>query len=81
MLSPAIYNRRSGLAVVCPITSRAKCYPFEVGLTDETELQGVVLADQVRSLDWRQRGAELAAKATPAALDEVGAKIRALLAL
>lgn len=67
--------------MVCPITSRAKGYPFEVGLGGEAELRGVILADQVRSLDWRRRGAELAARATPNALEEVAAKVRAPLGL
>ena len=57
--SPAADNARVGLAILCPITSRAKGYPFEVPLPDGLPAQGVVLADQVKSLDWRSRGAEL----------------------
>ena len=51
VLSPASYNRRSGLMLCCPITSRVKGYPFEVALGGGQELAGVILADQVKSLD------------------------------
>jgi mRNA interferase MazF len=57
VLSPHAYNAKVGLAVFCPITSHAKGYPFEVALPDEREIQGVALADQVKSLDWRARKA------------------------
>ena len=59
VISPAAYNRLLGLALVCPITSRAKGYPFEVALPAGTAVTGVVLADQVKSLDWRERRADL----------------------
>ena len=55
VLSPASYNRRSGLMLCCPITSRVKGYPFEVALGEGEDLAGVVLADQVKSLDWKAR--------------------------
>ena len=57
VLSPAIYNGRVGLALLCPITSQVKGFPFEVGLPEGLKVQGVVLADQVKSLDWRVRQA------------------------
>src|SRR2546425_1274360 len=53
VLSPASYNGKSGLALVCPITSRVKGYPFEVSLPEGSKFAGVILADQLRSLDWR----------------------------
>src|SRR5437762_13948374 len=53
VLSPAAYNGRVGLALCCPITNQAKGYPFEVALPDGLAVSGVVLADQVKSLDWR----------------------------
>ena len=56
--SPAAYNRRVGLAIFCPITSQAKGYPFEVLLPEGLGIGGVILADQVKSLDWRARQAE-----------------------
>ena len=58
ILSPRRYNEKSSLALACPITNRAKGYPFEVPLPNGLQITGVVLADQVKSLDWRQRSAE-----------------------
>ena len=58
VLSPAAYNGKVGLAILCPITSQVKGYPFEVRLPDALPVEGVVLADQAKSLDWRSRGAE-----------------------
>jgi mRNA interferase MazF len=55
VLSPSAYNRKVGLALVCPITSQVKGYPFEVPLPDGLPVTGVVLADQVKSLDWAAR--------------------------
>ncbi len=80
VVSPRTYNARVGLALCCPITSRAKGYPFEVQLPAGLELAGVVLADQVKSLDWRARRARSAAALPAAALAEVLGKLRALLA-
>ena len=57
VLSPATYNGRVGLALLSPITSQAKGYPFEVALPEGLGVTGVVLADQVKSLDWRERKA------------------------
>ena len=54
-LSPASYNRKSGLAIFCPITSRKKGYPFEVEISNKAGIDGVVLADQLKSLDWKIR--------------------------
>jgi mRNA interferase MazF len=57
VLSPAAYNKRVGLALICPITSKPKGYPFEVAIPLGLRVSGVVLADQVKSLDWRERKA------------------------
>jgi mRNA interferase MazF len=57
VLSPRAYNERAGLALVCPITNQAKGYPFEVAIPTGEKISGVVLADQVRSLDWIARRA------------------------
>ena len=62
ILSPASYNRKSGLAVVCPITSHIKGYPFEVELGPNLPVSGVILADHLKSLDWRVRRAEPAGR-------------------
>jgi mRNA interferase MazF len=57
VLSPESYNRKVGLALFCPITGHVKGYPFEVILPDALPVSGVVLADQVKSLDWKTRQA------------------------
>ena len=57
VLSPAAYNRKTGLAIACPVTSHAKGYPFEVVLPDGLPVSGVVLADHVRNIDWQARHA------------------------
>ena len=59
VLSPAAYNAKVGLALVCPITSQVKGYPFEVAIPNDTTVAGVILADQVKSLDWRARRAKV----------------------
>lgn len=58
VLSPLAYNDKVGLAILCPITSQAKGYPFEVALPDDLPVRGVILSDQVKSLDWRVRQAD-----------------------
>ena len=63
VLSPGSYNSKVGLAILCPITSQAKGYPFEVRIPDGLTVEGVVLSDQAKSLDWRSRGAEFACSA------------------
>lgn len=54
VLSPKSYNQKVGLMLVCPITSKVKGYPFEIRVNAE-KIDGVVLADQIKSLDWRER--------------------------
>lgn len=78
VLSPALYNRKAGLMVCCPMTTRRKGYPFEVNV-DVGGVEGAVLADQVKSLDWRQRKARRKGVVDAAVMDEVRAKIKALL--
>ena len=58
IISPKAYNGKVGLALFCPITSQIKGYPFEVRLPEGMAATGVVLADQVKSLDWRARNVE-----------------------
>src|SRR3972149_3922410 len=59
VLSPSAYNKKVGLAILCPITNQVKGYPFEVALPEGLEVTGVILSDQVKSLDWKVRQAEL----------------------
>ncbi len=79
VLSPRAYNSRVGLALVCPITSQAKGYPFEVTLAADSRIVGVVLADQVKSLDWRVRKAKRAGSVPATTLAEVLGKLSTLL--
>jgi mRNA interferase MazF len=81
VLSPALYNDKAGLAVVCPITNQAKGYPFEVGLPAGLKLGGVVLTDQIKSLDWRKRRATRVDRITATIFEEVRDRIRPLLGL
>jgi mRNA interferase MazF len=78
VLSPEAYNGRVGLALVCPVTTRAKGYPFEVGVTG-SDIAGVILSDHVRNLDWRARRAEPAGRAPAAVVEEVLLKLATLL--
>ncbi len=55
VLSPLAYNQRIGLALVCTITSQGKGYPFEVKIPEGSDIHGFVLADQLKSVDWRAR--------------------------
>ena len=79
VLSPASYNRRSGLMLCCPMTSQRKGYPFEVVITVDTDRESVVLADQVKSLDWRVRKAVKKGTATIDVIAETLSKLQALL--
>ena len=79
VLSPLRYNAKVGLALLCPVTSRVKGYPFEVTMPPGLPISGVVLADQVKSLDWRSRNAEFAGKLPRASMDNVLAKLDTLL--
>jgi len=79
VLSPVEYNSRVGLALMCPVTGRAKGYPFEVGLPTDLNVTGVILADQIKSLDWRARRAEIACRAPKSVIDEVLGKLNTLL--
>jgi mRNA interferase MazF len=63
VLSPETYHRKTSLCLACPVTSKVKGYPFEVALPDGLPVSGVILADQVKSLDWKVRKAEFAAAA------------------
>jgi mRNA interferase MazF len=65
--------------LACPVTSHVKHYPFEVALTPDLPLKGVILADQVKSLDWKARRAEFAAQALPAVTEEVLSLVLALI--
>ena len=79
VLSPKIYNVRSGLALACPVTSQIKGYPFEVAVPAGRGATGVILADQLKSIDWKARRAERLGRCTDTVLEEVRAKLAPLL--
>lgn len=79
VLSPGFYNKRSGLLLACPITSRVKGYPFEVAIPEGLPVSGVILADQIRSLDWNARTIELIGTLPEDLVQEALARSRALL--
>jgi len=78
-LSPEAYNARTGLALFCPVTSQVKGYPFEVAIPDNEPVSGVILADQVKSLDWRARQAEWIISLPAHTVEEVLARLATLL--
>jgi mRNA interferase MazF len=78
VVSPESYNRRVGLALFCPITSRIKGYPFEVVLPPGLAIGGAVLSDQLKSLDWRARKARRIAQLPEDVLLEAVSKILSL---
>ena len=81
VVSPPAYNRKVGLALLCPITSQIKGYPFEVIIPQGLKLSGAVLSDQVKSLDWRARRAELICTLPKDTIDEVVQKLTTLISL
>ena len=80
VVSPRAYNSKVGLALACPVTNRAKGYPFEVAIPAGLPVAGVVLSDQLRSIDWHAREAAFICKAPNEVLTEVLAKASTLLA-
>ena len=78
VISPRTYNRRVGLALFCPVTSQVKGYPFEVVLPAGLGLEGAILSDQVKSLDWRVRKARRICVLPAEILEETIARILAL---
>jgi mRNA interferase MazF len=81
VLSPASYNRKSGLAVVAPITNQGKGYPFEVALPKGLKITGFVLADALHNVDWQARKARFEDKAPAGVLYAVRERIALLLGL
>ncbi|MBO8163917.1 MAG: endoribonuclease MazF [Brevibacillus sp.] len=78
VVSPGMYNGKVGLALFCPVTSKQKGYPFEVALPVDLPISGVILADQVKSLDWQARQATYICTAPDDVIQEVLEKINLL---
>lgn len=79
VLSPAAYNGKVGLAILCPITGQVKGYPFEVQLPKGLPVEGVILSDQAKSLDWKTREAEFVCRLPTETVHEALLKLATLL--
>ena len=78
VISPMEYNEKVGLGIFCPITSKEKGYPFEVRIINK-KIDGVVLSDQIKNLDWEKRNIEFITKAKKEELEEVIDKLKILI--
>jgi mRNA interferase MazF len=78
-ISPKSYNAKTNLALFCPITSQVKDYPFEVSVQSKYKINGVILSDQIKSLDWNTRNAEFIDCLDEETMDELIAKVRTLI--
>lgn len=79
VISPAAYNKKVGLAICCPITSQVKGYPFEVIIPHGVPVEGAILSDQVKNLDWKVREAKKICGLAVSAMDEVLQKLSTLI--
>jgi mRNA interferase MazF len=79
VISPRLYNAKTSLILTCPITSQIKGYPFEVALPQGISIQGVILSDQIRSLDWRVRLATYIQTAPQETVEQVLERLQTLL--
>jgi len=79
VISPKSYNEKTGLALFCPIKNKTKGYPFEVLIPDESKIKGIILADQLKSMNWKMRNAEFICKLPDDKINEVISKISALI--
>ncbi len=79
IVSPHAYNAKSGLALACPITSQVKGYPFEVAFKVK-QVQGVILVDQIRGVDWKERRAEKIGTVSDSVIHEVQEYLKKLIA-
>ena len=78
VISPKEYNEKTGLGLFCPITNKIKNYPFEVKI-DNDKISGVVLSDQIKSMDWKTRNIKFIIKGTSETVDEVINKMSVLI--
>ena len=78
VVSPRAYNEKVGLGLFCPITSKVKGYPFEVRIINK-KVEGVVLSDQIKSLDWKSRSVEFASRASQEEFREIVEKVKVLI--
>lgn len=79
VLSPEIYNKKVGLAIFCPITNQSKGYRFEVKIPANLKIKGVILSDQIKNFDWRNREAKYICRIPKETLEEVAEKLDTLI--
>jgi mRNA interferase MazF len=79
IISPKAYNERTGLVIICPIKGKVKGYPFEVLIPDNMKITGVILADQVKSVNWKTRNIEYICKLPEEKFFEILSKLLTLL--
>lgn len=79
VISPASYNGKVELSLFCPVTSRIKGYPFEVVIPQNLPIEGVILSDQIKSLDWKSRRAKFICRVPDETLAEVISRIDLLI--
>ncbi len=78
VLSPRAYYDKVGLVIICPITRQAKGYPFEVDIPRGLQVDGVILSDHVKSLDWRTRNAQIICQLPEETVEDVVRKLNTL---
>ena len=81
VLTPRSYNQKAGLAVMCPLTREAKGYPFEVPIPKPGRMEGVILTDHIKSVDWQSRQAQKIGRVPAETLQQVRATIAALIGI
>ncbi|MEB3224853.1 MAG: endoribonuclease MazF [Synechococcus sp.] len=79
VISPQTYNARTSLALLIPITKQQKGYPFEVPLPPDLQIQGVILVDQIKCLDWQVRQVQFVETVPQNIVEEVQAKLKPLI--
>jgi mRNA interferase MazF len=79
VISPKAYNEKTGFALFCPVKNKTRNYPFEVVIPEDSKVKGIILADQVKSLNWEKRNAEFICKLQEEKLTEVISKLSTLI--
>lgn len=79
VVSPKAYNEKTGLALFCPVKNKSKGYPFEVTIPEDSKVSGIIVADQAKSLNWKNRNAEFLCRLQDEKITEVLSKLSTLL--
>jgi len=79
VISPKAYNEKTGLALFCPVKNKAKGYPFEVEIPEDSKVKGIILSDQLKSLNWKNRNAEFVCKLQDEKIADVISRLSTLI--